>query len=313
MATTAQTTDSLAISRIIYYTDNTANGVDQNPPFIPVNAPGVPGAGISYGGRPAGNQTITAAGQGYTAGVADTKLIGRPPEADGSQAANNLTTPLIGQGLQVTLTVGASGNVTQATPVANTGNGYITGMQVEVLGNATGAEPCILTIVGAAANQQALIDANKEAQLEQCERLYPFNETEGIPYSQVANGTNVVGIADLTISAVTAADGTVTEAGANQGRQFWNENQTLIFQANIVNSPAGNGLDANRTITWSATGAGLDNNAGTAVAGQALQRSFAVPDTLAATETDNLVITCTVTYTDAAGATEIESFLIQGT
>ena len=62
MATTAQTTDSLAISRIIYYTDNTANGVDQNPPFIPVNAPGVPGAGISYGGRPSGNQTITAAG-----------------------------------------------------------------------------------------------------------------------------------------------------------------------------------------------------------------------------------------------------------
>ena len=313
MATTAQTTDNLAISRIIYYTDNTANGVDQNPPFIPVNAPGVPGAGISYGGRPAGNQTITAAGSGYTAGTANTKLIGRPAEADGSQAANNLTTPLIGQGLQVTLTVNAAGGVTQATPVANTGNGYINGMQVEVLGNAADAEPCILTIVGAAANNQALIDANKEAQLDQCENLYPFNATEGIPYSQVANGSNVVGIADLTISAVTAADGTITAAGANQGRQFWNENQTLTFQANIVDSPAGNGLAANRTVTWSATGAGLTNNAGSAVAGQPLQRSFAVPDTLAATETDNLVITCTVTYTDAAGAVEIESFLIQGT
>jgi hypothetical protein len=313
MATTAQTTDSLAISRIIYYTDNTANGVDQNPPFIPVNAPGVPGAGISYGGRPAGNQTITAAGQGYTAGVANTKLIGRPADANGSQAANNVTTPLIGQGLQVTLTVGAGGNVTQATPVANTGNGYITGMQVEVLGNAADAEPCILTIVGAAANNQALIDANKEAQLEQCQNLYPFNATEGIAYSEVANGSNVVGIADLTITAVTAADGTVTAAGANQGRQFWNENQTLTFQANIVNSPAGNGADANRTITWSATGAGLTNNIGSAVAGQALQRSFAVPDSLAATETDNLVITCTITYTDAAGAVATESFLIQGT
>ena len=313
MTTTARTSDALAISRIIYYTDNTANGVDQNPPFIPVNAPGIPGAGISYGGRPAGNQTITAAGAGYTAGTANTKLIGRPAEADGSQAANNLTTPLIGQGLQVTLTVGASGNVTQATPVANTGNGYINGMQVEVLGNTAGAQPCILTIVGAAANQQALIDANKEAQLEQCERLYPFNATEDIPYSQVANGSNVVGIADLTISAVTAADGTVTAAGANQGRQFWNENQAIIFAATIVNSPAGNGLDANRTITWSATGAGLTNNAGTAVPGQALQRSFTVPDTLAATDTDNLVITCTITYTDAAGAVEIESFLIQGT
>ena len=313
MTTTARTSDPLAISRIIYYTDNTANGVDQNPPFIPVNAPGVPGAGISYGGRPSGNQTITAAGSGYTAGTVNTKLIGRPPEADGSQAANNLTTPLIGQGLQVTLTVNAAGAVTQATPVANTGNGYINGMQVQVLGNAAGAAPCILTIVGAAANNQALIDANKEAQLEQCQRLYPFDPAEGIPYSQVANGSNVVGIADLTISAVTAADGTVTEAGANQGRQFWNENQALIFQANIVNSPAGNGLVANRTVTWSATGAGLTNNTGSAVGGQPLQRQFTVPDTLSATETDNLVITCTVTYTDAAGATEIESFLIQGT
>ena len=312
MTTTARTSDALAISRIIYYTDNTANGVDQNPPFIPVNAPGVPGAGISYEGRPSGNQTITTAGSGYTAGVANTKLIGRPAEADGSQAANNLTTPLIGQGLQVTLTVTA-GAVTQATPVANTGNGYINGMQVEVLGNVAGAQPCVLTIVGAAANQQELIDANKEAQLEQCERLYPFNAAENIPYSQVANGANVVGIADLTISAVTAADGTITAAGANQGRQFWNENQTLRFQANIVNSPAGNGLDANRTVAWSATGAGLTNNTGTAVAGQALQRDFAVPDNLAATDTDNLVITCTVTYTDAAGAVEIESFLIQGT
>ena len=44
MSTTAQTTDTLAISKIIYYTDNGANGVDANPPFIPVNAPGVPGA-----------------------------------------------------------------------------------------------------------------------------------------------------------------------------------------------------------------------------------------------------------------------------
>ena len=313
MATTAQTTDQLAISRIIYYTDNTANGVDQNPPFIPVNAPGVPGAGISYGGVPSGAQTVTAGGSGYTNGtVYNTKLIGRPAQADGSQAANNLTTPLIGQGLTITATANAAGVITGAA-IANAGTGYINGMQVEVLGNAAGAEPAILTIAGAAANNQALIDANKEAQLEQCQNLFPFNATEGVAYSEVANGSNVVGIADLTISAVTAADGTITAAGANQGRQFWNENQTLTFQATIVNSPAGNGLDANRTITWSATGAGLTNNAGSAVGGQPLQRSFTVPDTLAATETDNLVITCTITYTDAAGAVATESFLIQGT
>ena len=51
MATTNNYND-LAISQIIYFTDNDANGVDENPPFIPVNAPGTPGAGISYGGVP---------------------------------------------------------------------------------------------------------------------------------------------------------------------------------------------------------------------------------------------------------------------
>lgn len=294
MSTTAQTTDTLAISKIIYYTDNGANGVDANPPFIPVNAPGVPGAGISYGGRPSGNQTITAAGQGYTAGVANTKLIGRPAEADGSQAANNLTTPLIGQGLQVTLTVGAGGNVTQATPVANTGNGYITGMQVEVLGNAAGAEPCILTIVGAAANNQALIDANKEAQLEQCENLFPFNATTGIAYSEVANGSNVVGVGELVVENVTAAS-------ANGD---FPEDTALVVRAVVTDSQAGGGTGT-ETFTWSATGAGLTANAGTAVGGQPTQRSFTP------TDPGNLVITCTVEYaTTGSGATASNNFTI---
>lgn len=294
MATTAQTTDTLAISKVIYYTDNGANGVDANPPFIPVNNPGIPGAGISYGGRPSGNQTITAAGAGYTAGTANTKLIGRPAEADGSQAANNLTTPLIGQGLQVTLTVNAAGGVTQATPVANTGNGYINGMQVEVLGNAAAAEPCILTIVGAAANQQALIDANKEAQLEQCENLFPFNATTGMAYSEVANGSNVAGVGELIVENVTAAD-------ANGS---FPEDTALVVRAVITDTQTGGGTGA-ITYTWVANGAGLTNNAGTAVAGQAAQRSFTP------TDPGNLVITCTVEYaTSGSGATASNNFTI---
>jgi len=294
MSTTVQTTDTLAISKIIYYTDNGANGVDANPPFIPVNAPGVPGAGISYGGVPTGAQTVTAGGSGYTNGtVYPTKLIGRPAEADGSQAANNISTPLIGQGLTITATANAAGVITAAA-IANAGTGYITGMQVEVLGNVAGAEPAILTIVGAAANNQALIDANKEAQLEQCENLYPFNATTGIAYSEVANGSNVVGVGELIVENVTAAS-------ANGD---FPEDTALVVRAVVTDSPAGGGTGA-ITYTWSATGAGLTANAGTAVGGQPTQRSFTP------TDPGNLVITCTVEYaTTGSGATASNNFTI---
>jgi len=201
---------------------------------------------------------------------------------------------LIGQGLQVTLTVGAGGNVTQATPVANTGNGYITGMQVQVLGNVAGAEPAILTIVGAAANNQALIDANKEAQLDECQNLFPFNATTGIAYSEVANGSNVVGVGELIVENVTAAS-------ANGD---FPEDTALVVRAVVTDSPAGGGTGA-ITYTWSATGAGLTANAGTAVGGQPTQRSFTP------TDPGNLVITCTVEYaTTGSGATASNNFTI---
>ena len=125
----------------------------------------------------------------------------------------------------------------------------------------------------------------------------------------MVNGSNVVGLADLTIAVQDpAADGTVTTAGPNQGRQFWNDNQTLTLEATLTATPSGTGLDANRTVTWVANGAGLTNNAGSAVAGQPLRRSFTIGDI--ATD-DNLIVTCTVTYTDAAGAAATESFLIE--
>ena len=303
MATTAQTSDQLAISRIIYFTDNDANGVDENPPFIPVNAPGIPGAGICYGGVPTGNQTVTVKGSGYTVGnVYPTQIVN-----DGVGG-----TTYTGTNLTVTANATLNGGGGTTVSIANAGTGYITGQKVEVLGNEPGAKRAVLTIVGAAANEQALIDANKEAQLEQCQRLYPFNPITETPYSQVANGSNVVGIGDLSISAVTASAGDApAAAGVYMGLPFWNDDGNLVLQADIVPTAAGTGTDANRTITWSATGAGLTANAGSAVPGQPLQRSFAIPDRTAGTY-EQLDVTCTVTYTDAAGASTIESFLIFG-
>jgi len=274
---------------------------DDIPPFIPVNAPGIPGAGICYGGVPTGNQTITQAGNGYVVGdVYQTRIINNDEGG----------TTYTGTGLQFTATADLNTSDGTATIAPTGGTGYITGQVVEVLNTIPGARNAQVTIVGAGTLNE-LITENKEQQRAQCERMMPFNATEGISYGEVVNGSNVVGIADLTITAVTAADGTATAAGANQGRQFWNDQQAIILAANIVDSPAGNGLAANRTITWNATGASVVAAGGAAVPGQALQRSFTTGD-VAANTFENLVVTCTVLYTDAAGASATESFLISG-
>ncbi len=321
MPTGPATTDSLAISRIIYFTDgdalNTGAGkqdfdvpAGDIPPFIPVNAPGVPGAGICYGGAPSGSQTVTSGGSGYPAG---TTTNGMQTRLINNQSTSDATGKFYyGTNLTLNVTANAAGVVT-GVAINNAGTGYITGQQVEILGNTPGAKRAVVTIVGASTVNQ-LVTANKAAQRDQCERLMPFNATEGKSYSEVANGSNVRGLADLTIAVQNpAADGTITAAGANQGRQFWNEGQTLTLECTPVPTPEGTGADANRTIAWLANGAGLTNNTGSAVGGQPLRRTFAVPDTLSATQTDNLVVTCTVTYTDAAGMVATESILIQGT
>ena len=311
MATTAKTTDSLAISRVLYMVDgNALNQPGQDfdvpandiPPFIPVNAPGPEGdGGICYGGTPSGGQTVTRSGAGYPT---DNRALQTRP-------VNNQPggTDFTGRNLTISATAQLNGSNGTATINASTvGTGYVTGDQVEVLGNTPGAQTAILTIVGAGTENE-LVTENKEQQRAQCERMMPFNATEGISYGEVVNGSNVVGIADLTIAVQSpAADGTVTEAGANQGRQFWNDQQTLTLEATIVATPEGTGADANRTVTWLANGAGLEDNAGTEVADQPLRRDFAIGDIAA---DDNLVVTCTVLYTDAAGASATESFLIE--
>ena len=274
MTTSAATTNALAISQIIYYTDNGANGVPANPPFIPVNAPGTPGAGISYGGV---HQTaaVANAGSGYTAGTFETQYIG--PTAT-PQVMN-------GSGLQVTITVNAAGQVATATPVANTGTGYITGDQVMVLGNAGGSQPCILTITSNAANAQALVDANKAAQLDECQNLMSFNPVTDQAYAVVQNGSNVVGAGAIAIDAITNP----LVQGAN------------TFQCTVVPTAA-DPTDTPATFTWVANGAGLTNDAGAAVPGQDSQRSFTT------TAAGQLTITCTVTMTTGAGGVGQGSF-----
>jgi len=275
MTTTAQTTNALAISQIIYYTDNGANGVDANPPFIPVNAPGTPGAGISYGGVPVGPQAILDPGAGYTNGaVVETAYVGPL----GNTAMN-------GSGLRVTIQANASGQVTQAVAVPNSGTGYITNDQVQLLGNAGGTTPCIITVVGGAANDQELIDANKAAQLDECQNLMSFNPVTEQSYAVVQNGSNVAGAGEVAIDAIT--DPLVR--GAN------------IFQCTVVPTV----VDPNtivQTFTWAATGAGLNNDPGAPVPGNDNQREFTT------TAAGQLLITCTVEMTVGAGATAQGSF-----
>jgi hypothetical protein len=273
MTTTAATTNALAISQIIYYTDNGANGVPANPPFIPVNNPGTQGGGISYGGVP----TVTgvaAPGAGYAAGVAETNYVG--PLVPG---------PMNGSGLQVTLTVNASGQVTAAVPVPNTGTGYITGDQVAVLGGAGGTSTCILTVTSNANNEQDLIDANKAAQLDECQNLMSFNPTTDQAYAVVQNGSNVIGAGEIAIDAITNP----LVQGAN------------TFQATVVPTAA-DPANTPATFTWVANGAGLTNDAGAAVGGQPTQRTFTT------TAAGQLTITCTVTMTAGAGGVGQGSF-----
>ena len=274
MATTAQTTNALAISQIIYYTDNGANGVPANPPFIPVNAPGTPGAGISYGGVPQ-TTAVAQGGSGYANGARlDTQYIG--PQAT-PQVMN-------GSGLEVVVTANAAGVVTAAVPVPNTGTGYITGDQVLVMGNAGGSQPCILTITSNAANEQALIDANKAAQLDECQNLMSFNPTTDQAYAVVQNGSNVAGAGEIAIDAITNP----LVQGAN------------VFQCTVVPTAA-DGTSVPTAFTWVANGAGLTNDPGTA-GGNAAQRTFTT------TAAGQLTLTCTVTMSVGSGGTGQGSF-----
>jgi len=279
MTTTATTTNALAISQIIYFTDNGANGVPANPPWIPVNAPGTPGAGISYGGVPQ-VAAVADPGAGYNPinplAEFETQYVG----------PQNTPEVMNGSGLRVNLAANNEGQVQAANVVANSGTGYITGDQVIVLGNEGGTTPCLLTITSTAANEQDLIDANKAAQLDECQNLMSFNPTTDQAYAVVQNGSNVPGAGEIAIDAITNP----LVQGAN------------VFQCTVVNTGASDPADAPVNFAWVANGAGLNNDAGTAVPGQDAQRSFTT------TAAGQLRLTCTVTMTAGSGGTGQGSF-----
>ena len=284
MATTAQTTDDLNISQVIYFTAN----AEVDPPFVPVNAPNAPGNGILYGGSPSGAQTqVTIGGtaqngsgyDGLNGTVQNTQIINDEEGGTG-----------VGQGLRVTITVNAAGQVTAATAVDNSGTGYInTEDEFIILGNAPGAARAIYRVAGAAADQDAIDAAGKAAERDECFNLMPFNTDTEQGYSVVANGSNVVGIGSLTI---------VQESGTLV------EDTAQVLEAVVVDSQAGAGTGA-LSFVWVANGAGLTNNAGTAVGGEANQRSFTP------TEAGQMRVTCTATYaTSGSGAVAQNSFTI---
>jgi len=121
---------------------------------------------------------------------------------------------------------------------------------------------------------------NKEAQRLQSLLMTGYNIAAGVPWGQAVLGSNQTGIASITL---TQQSGT----GVKNTAQVWSA--AYVLQPSTL--PPGN-----LTYTWVADGAGLTANAGSAVPGQAAQRSFT--PTVAGT----MSISCTIT-SDASDVT----------
>ena len=113
---------------------------------------------------------------------------------------------------------------------------------------------------------------NTAAQRLQSEIMTGYNVAAGIPWGQAMLGSNATGLANITLS---QQSGT----GVLGTPQVW--------QADYTAQPAGINV-GNLTYTWVANGAGLTDDAGTAVGGQAAQRSF-TPTTFG-----TMTISCTI-------------------
>ena len=245
-ATTPATTCQMAISRVIHFTANEGNpalsGI-YNPPFIPVNNPGIAGDGIIYEGA-ATAVTTNSAGSGFVIGQTyDTVDVGRAPvAATGAARAFN---PMSGVNLTITPTeINTNGGIT-AADIVNPGTGYGTNTTVEVINPVVGGKKCRLNVTSDSANNTQIKRAQKEAQLEQCQRLYPLNPATGLPYTEVQNGSNVNGI---NVTAITPDDPLVVG--------------TVSFTATVVDTT---GAEVNLTsASWTCNGAGLSDNSGTA-------------------------------------------------
>ena len=114
---------------------------------------------------------------------------------------------------------------------------------------------------------------NTAAQRLQSQIMTGYNVAAGIPWGQPILGTNATGLKDITLTKQSGTDV---------------KNTAQVWGAAYTAQPSGLTVGT-LTYTWVANGAGLTNNAGTAVAGQAAQRSFTP------TAAGTMTISCTIT------------------
>ena len=156
--------------------------------------------------------------------------------------------------------------------LADGGDGYTDG---DVLTVNAGNDDCTFTL---AVSPASTLSENTAMQRAQSQIMTGYDVNTGLPWGRTELGSNAVGLKDITISQVSG--GTV-------------EDSAKVFSAaNSVNPPGTN--VGTLSYAWVANGAGLTNNAGTAVGGQAAQRSFTPSDP------GVMTIQCTVS-SDQAG------------
>ncbi len=118
---------------------------------------------------------------------------------------------------------------------------------------------------------------NTEAQRLQSLLMTGYNVAAGVPWGQAELGSNQTGVKDITLTRV-SGDGSTGQA--------------QIYAAAYTAQPSGLNVGT-LTYTWVANGAGLSNDAGAAVPGQAAQRSFTPPGT------GTITYSCTITSNQA--------------
>ena len=134
---------------------------------------------------------------------------------------------------------------------------------------------------------------NTAAQRLQSQIMTGYNVVAGVPWGQAELGSNATGLKDITLTQVSGT-------GVINTAQIWSAAYTAQPSGLTVGS---------LTYTWVANGAGLTNNAGTAVAGQDAQRSFTP------TAAGTLTISCTITsdQSDVSGNIGYAAFTVTAT
>ena len=114
---------------------------------------------------------------------------------------------------------------------------------------------------------------NMSGQRQQSQLMTGYNAAAGVPWGQTELGSNATGLANISLAQVSGT-------GVINTAQIWSAAYTA--------QPSGLNVGT-LTYTWVANGAGLTDNAGTAVGGQATQRSFTP------TAAGTMTISCTIT------------------